>query len=235
MSTRMLMASVDIEVVTHGPLPFEVVEYARERVMAVARESVQLVQHARIKLSYRTEPAVPQPFQAKAGLDLEGNLLRAQVAATSVFTAVDLLADRLRHRLAALAHGWSGNGAPAPRPDRYPRLVDRREVVRQKSYELRTCTTRTAVHDMERLDFDVHLFVEESTGQEAVVYRTGTAGYGVVRLPASRLTMRAALDRINATDQPFLFFADATTGRGRLLYRRYDGHYGLVRPADRDA
>jgi hypothetical protein len=234
MTTRLLMASGDIEVVTHGPLPSGIVEYAREKVIEVVRESREPVRHARIKLTYCTERGMPQPFHAKAGLDVDGRLLRAQVAATVVRAAVDLLAERLRHRLSAMAHDWTEPGDPASRPDWYARPVERREVVRQKSHELGTVSPEVAARDMERLDYDVHLFIEESTGREAVVHRTGPAGYTVERLPEPPLTMREAVDRINATGEPFLFFADSATGRGRLLYRRYDGHYGLVRPAERD-
>jgi sigma 54 modulation/S30EA-like ribosomal protein len=232
MKTRVLMASGDIEVVTHGPLPFEIVEYARQKVIDVVRERREPVRHARLKLTYHTEPGVPQPFHAKAGLDVDGRLLRAQVAAPVVRAAVDLLAERLRQRLSGLAHDWKVGGGRGPRPEWYARPVERREVVRHKSYELAMVSPDLAAHNMERLDYDVHLFVEESTGREAVVYRTDPAGYAVQRLPEPPLTMREALDRINASGEPYLFFADAATGRGRLLYRRYDGHYGLVRPAD---
>jgi hypothetical protein len=82
---------------------------------------------------------------------------------------------------------------------------------------------------MEQLDHDVHLFIDEVTGREAVVYRGTPAGYDV---DPPRLASRAAVDRLNRGGQPFLFFAEAATGRGRLLYRRYDGHYGLVTSSD---
>lgn len=54
----------------------------------------------------------------------------------------------------------------------------------------------------------------------------------VSQVPAARLTVTEAEDRLEAFGQPFLFFANAETGRGNLIYHRYDGHYGLIEPAD---
>lgn len=52
------------------------------------------------------------------------------------------------------------------------------------------------------------------------------------RIPAARLTVTEAEERLEAFRQPFLFFVNSQTGRGNLIYHRYDGHYGLVEPAD---
>jgi Sigma 54 modulation/S30EA ribosomal protein C terminus len=98
-------------------------------------------------------------------------------------------------------------------------------------------------------DGDFHLFIERSTGQDSVIYRT-PGGYRlaladpnlsrpgplpgsvtVSPLPASRLTVQEATGRLDATGQPFTFFVDARTGRGSLVYHRYNGHYGLLVPA----
>jgi Sigma 54 modulation/S30EA ribosomal protein C terminus len=50
----------------------------------------------------------------------------------------------------------------------------------------------------------------------------------VSRLPAPRLTVEEAADRLDAAGQPFTFFLDARTGHGSVVYHRYDGHYGLL-------
>jgi len=50
-------------------------------------------------------------------------------------------------------------------------------------------------------------------------------------LPAPRLTVREAAERLDAAGQLFTFFLDARTGRGSIVYHRYDGHYGLLVPA----
>ena len=67
--------------------------------------------------------------------------------------------------------------------------------------------------------------------------RTGRIGkvdpsITVSQVPAARLTVTEAEDRLEAFRQPFLFFVNNQTGRGNLIYHRYDGHYGLIEPAD---
>lgn len=189
--------------------------------------------------------------------------MRGQVTASSLREAADLLEDRLRQQLSRSARHWEARRGGRPRPGEwrhasderhplayFPRPEAERQVVRHKSYEPARTTPDEAVFDMDLLDYDVHLFTDDGTGQDAVVYRGGPTAYRLARLrpvdrpepvtavplsvsdrPAMRLTLAEAVARLNLTGQPFLFFADAADGRGRLLYHRYDGHYGLVTPA----
>ena len=53
----------------------------------------------------------------------------------------------------------------------------------------------------------------------------------VSQVPAPRLPVTGATDRLEAAGQPFLVFVNTDTGRGNLIYHRYDGHYGLIEPA----
>jgi hypothetical protein len=108
-----------------------------------------------------------------------------------------------------------------------------------------------AVAEMDRMDYDFHLFTEQGTGQDSVVYRAGPTGYRLARLrpggtdriaphrtavtvserPVPRLAVPEAVRRLDLTGTPFLFFRGVDSGRGCLLYHRYDGHYGLITPA----
>jgi len=49
--------------------------------------------------------------------------------------------------------------------------------------------------------------------------------------PVPRLAPAAAVDRLEALGQPFLFFVNSETGHGSLIYHRHDGRYGLIAPA----
>ncbi len=44
------------------------------------------------------------------------------------------------------------------------------------------------------------------------------------------MTDEQAADRLDSSNEPFVFYKDTETGRGAFLYRRYDGLYGLVEP-----
>jgi hypothetical protein len=102
---------------------------------------------------------------------------------------------------------------------------------------------------MNAMDYDVHLFADVATGDEAVVYRAGPAGLRLARQhrmhppgppvgvaitvnphPTPILTPGRAADRVNRSGLPVLLFTDPTTARGNLLYRRYDGDLTLITP-----
>jgi hypothetical protein len=125
--------------------------------------------------------------------------------------------------------------------------------MRHKSYTPAHETQGEAAAEAELLDYDFHLFREKSTGEDSVIYRTAD-GYRlalahrrsgqlgpvdpsitVSQVPAPRLTVTEAEDRLEAFRQPFMFFVNSQTGRGNLIYHRYDGHYGLIEPADYSA
>jgi ribosome-associated translation inhibitor RaiA len=171
-------------------------DYARRKVAAVSRLTAQPVLFARIRLTQSSDPAVERPAQAWATLDVNGRLVRAHVAAGSMFEAVDELEARLQRQVDRLlpdwesrrggtpvaeAGEWRHRSVPAVRPPFYPRPPEARQVVRQKSFTLTRITPEEAAEEMEILDHDFHLFVDAATGQDAVIYRDGT-GYGLAQL-----------------------------------------------------
>mgnify|MGYP007061293597 CR=1 FL=1 len=109
---------------------------------------------------------------------------------------------------------------------------------------------------MDAMDYDVHLFTDAETGEDAVVYRGGPSGLRLARqhtmyppgwswspsttippvplivnsLPTPVLSEVEAVGRVCEHGLRFLFFTDDATGRGRLLYLRYDGRLGLLTP-----
>ncbi len=145
---------------------------------------------------------------------------------------------------------WRHESTPAARLPYFPRPRSERVVMRHKSYTPAHETPDEAAAEADLLDYDFHLFTEKSTGEDSVIYRTSD-GYrlalahrraarlgpvdssiAVSQVPAARLTVSEAEDRLEALQQPFLFFVSDKTGRGNLIYHRYDGHYGLIEPAD---
>jgi ribosome-associated translation inhibitor RaiA len=257
---------LDVEVTTHGKLP-GAEEYARAKIGDLARYTHQPVLRAHVKLSEHGDPAVARRVIAQANLDVNGRLIRAQVEGVTERETIDLLDDRLRHRLERAAahweakrgrtpkvdpHEWRHQSEPAHRPNYFPRPQSERRIMRHKSYSLPTCTVEEAALEMELLDYDFHLFTEEGTRCDSVLYREGPAGYRIAQVdpdsadrlapyempltvspqPAPRLTVEEAIERIGLLGLPFLFFVDTARNRGSVLYHRYDGHYGLITPAN---
>jgi ribosome-associated translation inhibitor RaiA len=200
-SGRSRAASVrtpEIVVQTSGPMPRTSAEYARKKVAALTGHVNRPILHARVRLTRRPDPAVERPAVAQANLDLDGRILRAQVAAVSMREAIDALQDRLRDRIervephwearrggvpssaepgAVLPPQWRHASEPARRPAYFPRPVEEREVVRHKTFALAVESVDEAVSELESMDYDFHLFTDVETGEDGVLYRAGPTGY----------------------------------------------------------
>jgi ribosome-associated translation inhibitor RaiA len=157
---------------------------------------------------------------------------------------------RRRRRAATTTGEWRHGGIPADRPEHFPRAPEERQVVRRKTFSLGRRSPEDAVVEMELLDHDFHLFVDGGTGRDALVRRMGDGTYELSRAPGDAeepadvggvgpppqvMMVEEAVDRLNVTNEPFLFFIDVETLRGAVLYRRYDGHYGVVTPGSEPA
>lgn len=255
---------LDVQVTTHGQLPDDE-EYARAKIGELGRLTHEPVLHAHVRLSEHGDPAVARRVIAQANLDVNGRLVRAQVEGTTAREAIDRLEARLRRGLERAAehweakrggvpqnapHEWRHQSEPAHRPNYYPRPESERRIMRHKSYSLPACTVDEAAREMELLDYDFHLFTEQATNQDSVLYRSGPAEYRLAQVnpepvdklapfdipltvspqPAPRITVDQAIERIGLLGLPFLFFVDTARDRGGVLYHRYDGHYGLITP-----
>lgn len=259
-----------VETQVGGDATRESVEYAAERVRAVLGDVGAPVLHARVRLQRHHGPSIDLPVVAQANVDVDGRFVRVQVAAPTEREAADLLHDRLRarlrhdlarssgnwedrraHRSSREPHEWRHGDAPTRPLPYYPRPADERQVIRHKSVTPARCDLDEAAYELDALDYAFHLFTEEGSGQDSVVYRGGPTGYRLAQVDphpealaphtvpvtvseqrAPLLSSREAVERMAAWDQPFLFFLDGDRGQGAVLYHRYDGHYGLITPAE---
>lgn len=106
----------DVEVVTHGHVPTDLVEYARDKVLEAVRYAGEPILHVRIKLTVSRDPALSRPALAQANVDVNGRLLRGHIAAPTLREAVDLLQGRLRQRLSRMALHWEARRGRQPVP-----------------------------------------------------------------------------------------------------------------------
>jgi hypothetical protein len=128
------------------------------------------------------------------------------------------------------------------------------EIVRHATSSPTRLSVDEAVAQIDDLGLDFHLFVETTTGQDAVVYRDGPTGLRLTRAgggpdpvgshsvavsvslrPATLLDTAEAVERLRVTGLQFLFYLDADRERATVLYHRDDGDYGLIDPARRVA
>lgn len=254
----------DFEVVLRGDLPADVADYAQSQIAPEGDHIGEPVFHTRVKLTHQANPAIERPVRAQVNLHLKDRMVRAQAAGLNGYEAIDRLRERLRARLARYARHWEAlRGAmptgepnewrrgeqPAERPPYYPRPLEERQVIRHKSFAPRRISPGEAAYEMEQLDYDFHLFTDEQTALDAVIYRADS-GYELQRVtskpetaidiapirlnpqPAPRLSLAEARERLELSAAPFVFFVDEDSKRGAVLYHRYDGHYGLITPSE---
>lgn len=251
---------------TRGDVGEDLPAYAERKVAEATTVAPEPVLFARVELTMHADPARERSAFAKAELDVNGRVVRAHAAAATMPEAVDALEARLRERLERAAHHeeakhlrlrapqdgeWRHTQYSPPRPRYYPRPVEEREIVRQKSFAFGEMTPDEAAADLEVLDHEFYLFTNLETGEDNVICRSEDgSGYALLEPSATcSLTHAAALivhselrpttmtadearDVLDLTDRPFVFFLDPDHRRGRVLYRRYDGHYGLIVGAD---
>jgi RNA polymerase-binding transcription factor DksA/ribosome-associated translation inhibitor RaiA len=186
-----------VEVVARDARAEAARDYAEQKVRTVIEAIGEPVLHARVKLHMAPDPAVERPARAEAAVDVNGQLVRAHVAAHTLHEAVDLLEPRLRGRMTHAAERtrtlhlrppatppgeWQHAEAPTSRPSWYDRPAEEREVVRRKTLALDEVTLDEAAFDMELLDLDFYLFFELATGVDAVLHRRPDGRLGLRRL-----------------------------------------------------
>lgn len=241
----------EISFVLHGDVETTSIEYATKRLETVLDQIGAPVLFVQAKLTQAADPARERPARARATIDVNGDLVRGQVRATTMTEAIDLLADRLRDQLQHRSErrrarrqrgGRADTAAPPTNHDRAP---DEREIVRQKTFAIVPADVDEAIADLVELDYDFFLFLDAETGSDALIERADD-GYRLTRTrepePAAALppgvavtnhavptaTVQEIAIRLGDGGEPFVFFVDAATQRGSVLYRRDDGDYGLL-------
>lgn len=187
----------DIELHVEDGIPESVQDRAKTKIEELTRYASEPILHARLRLSRSRNPAVDRPVMAQANLDVNGRLLRAQVAAPTATEAVDLLDYRMRRQLRRMARHWEAKrGAmpkqepnewrhisePTERPPYFPLPEHERRVVRHKTFAPGLTTPDEAAFDMDMMDYEFYLFTEAETGQDSVIYRAGPTGYRMAQV-----------------------------------------------------
>lgn len=182
-------------VLTRGHVGQIVVDYAWRRLGLLIDGIAAPVRFVGIKLSRALDPALERPALAEVEIDIDGDLVRAHVAAGELEEAIDLLARRLRDQLEHRAerrialHRSTGASSPGEwrhgdlsheRPEVFERPVEERQLIRRKTFAIGEMTPDEAAFDMDLLDHDFYLFRDLSTGDDALLERDGS-GYRLTR------------------------------------------------------
>lgn len=189
--TQQRPARPDTVVELRGGVAEDLVDYARRKVAGALAHTGRPVLRSRVRVTRHGDPARERPVVAQVNVDLNGRLVRVQVEATTPREAVDLLVDRLAHRLERVSrswearrgrtsedepHEWRHDFPSTQRRSYYPRPPDERRIVQHKTINPLPCSVDEAVVEMGDLDHDFHLFVEVGRGVDSLAYRAGPTG-----------------------------------------------------------
>lgn len=185
----MAATQLQLSISTVGQVPAPARTRAEEKLTHLAEQTRVPILHAEVRLTSETDPVRARPAIAEATIDVNGTPIRAQVAASDIDAAVDLLEERLRRRIVRhqerrnhegkerkrqVQHNdgdqeWRHGDLPTQRPEWFERPADEREVIRHKTFALAPMTVEEAALDLDALAHDFYLFTELHTGADAVV------------------------------------------------------------------
>ncbi|MGD9705942.1 MAG: sigma 54 modulation/S30EA ribosomal C-terminal domain-containing protein [Acidimicrobiia bacterium] len=208
---------LEMTIVTHGHVTEDACDYAYQRLRTVIEHIDEPVLFARVKLTHAPDPARDRPAIAQVAVDVNGQVVRAQIGAHTMREAIDLLQGRLRDKIehrAQRRHAlrtraamsppgeWRHGDPPTERPSYFDRPHDERELVRHKGYVVDELTPDEAVFDMEQRDFDFYLFREMATGDDALVERGPDGSYRLTRLRPTSIETPATAVTLDVAEQP---------------------------------
>lgn len=169
------------------------VAYAVDKLTHLAGHESAPILFGEVKLDLETNPAIERPARAEAVLDVNGDPIRAHVAAHDLPEAIDLLEDRLARRLDRHRrrgpdrarrlhhqedHEWRHGDPPTHRPTWFDRPRDERRLVRRKTFSVGEMTCDEAADTLDLLGHDFLLFTNLATGADAVLFYADDAGPG---------------------------------------------------------
>lgn len=215
-----------IESVVRGDVPPDAVAYAQERIGRLAEIIDEPILFARVKLTHASDPTRKRPEFAQAFLDVNGDAVRAQVAAGSMLEAIDVLQSHLRSRIEQRAsrretfqrlsgHAetgeWRHGDLASKRPDYFDRPVEERELVRLKTFAAEELIPDEAIFDMDQLGYDFYLFRDLASGADSLVESVAEGQYLLTRLGAPEVDLGPSAYRVvmSTTVPPTLLVSEA--------------------------
>lgn len=153
----------------------------------LASKASRPVIFARVKLLKDDRRPSEEQAIAQGTLDMSGAVIRAQVAASSIPEAVDLLAMRIQRRMRRITEQredanqrpvstpdgqWRSGDMPTSRPGYFTRPEEERRIVKRKSFTPAASSIEEALFDLDVLDHKFFLFTDADDGTDSVVFET---------------------------------------------------------------
>jgi len=161
-----------------------------------------------VEVSKEANPRLAdRAFEVELTTRANGSVIRAEAAASDKYAALDIAYGRLEQRLRRAADKTHRHGAESIRrpraagldnletpPAEMEAVADEPDdtvweqgpvIVREKTHETVPMSVEQAVTQMEMIGHDFFLFIDEKSGDPAVVYRRRGFDYGLIRVHAA--------------------------------------------------
>jgi len=206
-----------IAVLTSGDVSDADVEYGTRRISTLIDKVAEPILFAQLRLTLVADPARSRPAVAQVLIDINGDLVRAQVGAEATSLAIDLLQERLRDKLDHRAQRrralrrrpdvsgpgeWRHGDLASPRPDYFDRPIEERRLVSRKSLSVDELTVDEAALEMEQLDYDFYLFRELASHEDAVIEPETGESYRLTRLRPVTVDPGPSATRVVVSESP---------------------------------
>lgn len=167
-------------------------EYVHQKIEKAAGHYQNLTNEIDVHLSVARNPRITTSQNAEVTLFVNGSVIRAEESSESLYTSIDLVADKITRQLRKYKEKRSGTVHTRRRDidstqssvveldtDRTPELPA--EVVRSKYFTMSPMTVDEALERLELVDHDFYMFHNAETNQINVIYERNHGGYGLIQ------------------------------------------------------
>jgi len=172
-----------LQIITkNAELSESMLAYANKKATRLNRY-LPIISEARLEISREDTKLPTERFIAQLTIDSKGTLIRAQVRAGDVRTAVDNVINALAQRLNRFKGKlyYKGRGISPARQEITPEAEQPvTEVVKTKHFLVKPMSAEEAITQMELLGHDFFLFIDSDTDKLNLLYRRKDGAYGLI-------------------------------------------------------
>lgn len=160
-------------------------DYAVEKMNKAIKNFEEHVIDLKVVLSVNKNRSVSRNQTAEVTISAKGSIIRAEESSDSMYSAIDLVADKLarqlrkyKTRILDIAH-HKGQTTPVVAATAVE-IEEEYAIVKNKVFDLRAMTIQDAIHQMDLLGHSFFVFLNSDTKGVSIVYHRDDGQYGLM-------------------------------------------------------